>query len=473
MLGNFNALTTYWLNVRLIEALHDHSASSGEDRNDPVVALATSLRTFARRSLIDAIEHAPHDAPRLLEWMELATTITIGLAKEDLFPDWAANDPKKMITNGYALWVSQMQDKLSHVSMVDWLRSHGAEETFLEKSRLLDAFTAAVFTTPEKIAASTFIHGLARLLLTYEDAPYFRLKGGTGEAVIGPIFQSMGEKVTFRFGAEVKDIAVKNDRVTSVLVEQQATSALKFEERVSGSGKGWPVPPIDQPKGSKKEVDIKADVVVLAIPPFEQPLLKKSHPPLATTLEAIPSCATLSLQAWGRDNPLLPGKAIVAGLEPPLRCAAVMDHLVETPKISQVPTYLCGELPESDVPKWQHDDVAQAWLDDHGFTLRDGDSGMFIRRVNSEKSDRYVLSPPDSILSRPGVTDSGLHNLWLAGDWTRTAFACGCIEGAITSGLEAARSILEAHGCVVNFDIVGAMTSPVPEIPTPVAAPGG
>lgn len=69
----------------------------------------------------------------------------------------------------------------------------------------------------------------------------------------------------------------------------------------------------------------------------------------------------------------------------------------------------------------------------------------FYVRLNQAPSERYVLSPPGSIQHRLRPGETGLSNLAVAGDWTRTALSAGCIESATVSGLEAARSILSSR----------------------------
>lgn len=59
-------------------------------------------------------------------------------------------------------------------------------------------------------------------------------------------------------------------------------------------------------------------------------------------------------------------------------------------------------------------------------------------------SDRYVLATPRSHARRLAAHESGYENLWLTGDWTRTAMSIGCLEGATMAGIQAARAIAPA-----------------------------
>ena len=65
-------------------------------------------------------------------------------------------------------------------------------------------------------------------------------------------------------------------------------------------------------------------------------------------------------------------------------------------------------------------------------------------RVNIDPSERYVLSVPGSVEFRLWPDRSGVHNLYLAGDWVRSGVNAGCIEAAVVAGRMTARAITEA-----------------------------
>ena len=72
-------------------------------------------------------------------------------------------------------------------------------------------------------------------------------------------------------------------------------------------------------------------------------------------------------------------------------------------------------------------------------------------RVNIDPSERYVLSVPGSVAYRLWPDRSGLHNLYLAGDWVRSGVNAGCIEAAVIAGRMTARAITEAD-MTINGD---------------------
>jgi uncharacterized protein with NAD-binding domain and iron-sulfur cluster len=62
-------------------------------------------------------------------------------------------------------------------------------------------------------------------------------------------------------------------------------------------------------------------------------------------------------------------------------------------------------------------------------------------RANVDPSERYVLSVTGSSAQRLRSAESGLSNLFLAGDWLRTGLDSGCVEAAVMGGMQASRAI--------------------------------
>ncbi len=62
-------------------------------------------------------------------------------------------------------------------------------------------------------------------------------------------------------------------------------------------------------------------------------------------------------------------------------------------------------------------------------------------RANTNPSDQYVLSVPNSTSYRLKPDESGFNNLFIVGDWTFNALNYGCIEGTVITGLTASRAI--------------------------------
>jgi hypothetical protein len=73
-------------------------------------------------------------------------------------------------------------------------------------------------------------------------------------------------------------------------------------------------------------------------------------------------------------------------------------------------------------------------------------------RVNIDPSERYVLSVPGSTGYRLTANGAGIANLFLAGDWTACGINAGCVEGAVTSGMLAARAITGSTARKIAFE---------------------
>ena len=396
-----------------------------------VVPLARQLRVLARAALPADSAHA--DVRLAGELVELATTVTIGLAQSRLFPNWAIGRPDDPLDGRFTAWARAVQS-LDGQPLDAWLYAHGAAPGFAEQSRVLAAVTAGLFTTPAGIAAGTFVHGLLRLLLTYGDSPYMMLRGGTDEAVIAPIARALED-------AGVA-LLVKHDFQGITLTGDGSATAAQ----------------LCGPGGQLTALDV--DAVVLAIPPFKEAFEGLGLPTALTdAVRPIESRATLGIQHWTDGPARFPG-LVVSGLGGPMRCVAAMDHLQDDEGfgVPHAPVYYCGDVDDDVAESWRADLDSRAaeWLADHAAKFQDGATVPApYPRVNLVGSERYVAANCATQAARPDIFRTGVPNLWLAGDWTRSSFACGSIEAAVTSGLEAARHLLWTLRCTVHFPIVG------------------
>jgi uncharacterized protein with NAD-binding domain and iron-sulfur cluster len=62
-------------------------------------------------------------------------------------------------------------------------------------------------------------------------------------------------------------------------------------------------------------------------------------------------------------------------------------------------------------------------------------------RANVTPTERYVQTLPGTVKYRLRADESGLANLYLAGDWTRNGMDFGAVEATVMSGMLAARAI--------------------------------
>jgi uncharacterized protein with NAD-binding domain and iron-sulfur cluster len=71
-------------------------------------------------------------------------------------------------------------------------------------------------------------------------------------------------------------------------------------------------------------------------------------------------------------------------------------------------------------------------------------------RVNIDPSERYVLSAAGSSKYRMDPGNTGIGNLFLAGDWVKTPLNAGCVEGAVMGGMAAARAIAGTNATIAG-----------------------
>ena len=86
-------------------------------------------------------------------------------------------------------------------------------------------------------------------------------------------------------------------------------------------------------------------------------------------------------------------------------------------------------------------------------------------RPNINPWERYVLSTPGTLQWRLWPDGSGISNLYLAGDWTRTGLDMGCIEAAVMSGRATARAITGANMNIPGYGNYRKIPVPVTLLP--------
>ena len=212
--------------------------------------------------------------------------------------------------------------------------------------------------------------------------------------------------------------------------------------------------------------------------------------------EHLGTVSTQSFQVWLREDQRAlgwrgPERITLSGYVEPFDTWASMGHLIEredwpVPQRPGAIAYFCNALPGPPVTDrrevvGQEREVADravtflrrdlpallpgAWdpgtgdfrwdLLSDGAPRRDGEVGpeAFASqywRANTDPSDRYVQSLPGTDRYRLAPGDSGVDNLYLAGDWTDCGLNAGCVEAAARSGVQAAQAIaarmVPSHG---------------------------
>ncbi len=230
------------------------------------------------------------------------------------------------------------------------------------------------------------------------------------------------------------------------------------------------------------------EIVVFAMPIGCVPLVAKDLmrlPAWQRTVEHVATTPTQAVQLWLR-RPIAKLShantgAILGGYVEPYDTWADMDQLVEQEAVpgSATVAYFCSATIDARPPvrgtpeayRWlrdQHElvrdrtiqflrtDIGGLWLgaidgvtSEFDWKLLAAPHGTHgVERLdaqfwiaNFEPSERYTLSVPGSSMYRIDPEDTGISNLYAAGDWTRCQINAGCIEAAVISGMLAANGI--------------------------------
>lgn len=164
----------------------------------------------------------------------------------------------------------------------------------------------------------------------------------------------------------------------------------------------------------------------------------------------------------------------LTGAEQPYSSWSDMSHLLSRENWNgadrpRAIAYFCGQIPGDEPPalanekakamavKWLAANSSLYWSratspgSDFGLDpalLHDPEPGgpgdildrQYIR-ANCNPSDLYVQSPRNSVQTRMDANESGLDNVFLAGDWTHNGLNSGCAEAAARSGFRCATAM--------------------------------
>lgn len=247
----------------------------------------------------------------------------------------------------------------------------------------------------------------------------------------------------------------------------------------------WP----GTPKTLTRGVDFDDVVLGISLGAFQYIAQEVSaaSPAFAAMVGNVRTVQTAAMQVWldekgvdiGASNVL---RASTAGIEP-LSTWSDMSFLLQREQWPpdgpppQFIAYFCGVFQDADnfppppdpafppeqLERWKQ--IAIEWLTNNtgviwpkgtlpnGKTLNwallhdpNGGSGTArlnaqFFKVNIDPSERYVMSVPNSSMYRLDAGQSGIKNLWLAGDWVRTSINAGCVEAAVIAGLACAAAL--------------------------------
>jgi hypothetical protein len=211
------------------------------------------------------------------------------------------------------------------------------------------------------------------------------------------------------------------------------------------------------------------DVVVLAIPPASLELFGGDLLQYCDRIRQMHkntySIRTQSVQLWHAGEvgpPFIPRGDLIGTNAEPFSTWANMTHLVlqeEWGDEAKSCEYYCGTLQAPEVKLTAQPD-AKAYADSlnddvkkafEAWINKDDQSSPELSRpvrpvsqyyhANSDPSELYVLTLPGTVGFRLDPDGSGVENLYLAGDWTKSSINGGSAEGAFESGRKVAELI--------------------------------
>src|SRR5215217_2305715 len=219
-------------------------------------------------------------------------------------------------------------------------------------------------------------------------------------------------------------------------------------------------------------------ISVASLPSICQDILEK-HETFRTAVKSAVTVRTQAFQLWMRQSAEDLGwshrrESVAGAYVEPLDTYCEMSHLlpVESYGDTRSIAYFCGvqgddkgadqnaatECAKEDALDFLRHDIGPLWprAVDGAVTsplrwdlLVDANDGEGEERFDAQYwraniagSERYVLSPANTIAQRVSPRGFGVKNLFPAGDWTRSGVDGGCVEAAAISGVRAAHSVM-------------------------------
>ena len=374
-----------------------------------------------------------------------------------------------------------------------WMKRHGASDRVLNSIFIEFGYHYAfsyVDGDPNRadIAAGATMRTFARMLLTYQGAFFRHFNGGIGEVLIKPLYDVLRARgVKFHFFHQLMELQpdAGGTRIDRAKIRLQAVTRNggEYEPMIEGRHyRAWPHKPLfdqiecapgqmqfpddfedpDDIAAGERFIDLKAgedfDIAVLAIPGSA---LKDICKPLAkrdvawkNMLDNNAACPTLSAQVWTMKTPREmgwdKGHAITTGHVLPLSTWCDMSfHLPmedrRTPYKSVA--LLCGpcqtmgdDEAQGAVERWIESNIRDV-LPNWDTATQNGAPVEIYARINRKPSELYNFSPAGSVRHRLRTDETGLYNLFLAGDWIKNNSDLGWVEGAVISAMQCSRAI--------------------------------
>ena len=439
--------------------------------------------------LVSATQDLLRDAsqPGALRWRRQALSLGLAIARGMLIDGLVQRDFSAF---------QRATDRIEALDFRAWLARHGASDEAIDGPLVRTVYQLG-FADDARAGAGTTLLGLLRIFGGYRGALMYRLAAGMGDVLFAPWHEALlrrGVHVRFFHRLDRLELSADGHRVEALHVGVQARSVQPYQPLIRAGGiDAWPAEPLwgqladgerlqqtgvdFESDGAKSQVeeaetaifraDRDFDVVVLALPPavlktMAQPLVAHPDPTVSsrwrTMLGTVDTTATAMLQLWSHRSLAelgVPTDSMVGNCAKPFDCWTDMSSALKwepRPAPHRSLVYACAALSAaedadetpSSQQRWRAAVQAAAnhWQDTNGREqLGDPHDWHSWANANLQRSDRYTRSAPGTRHLRLASHQSGVENLFLAGDWTRTGLDAGCVEAAIMSGMQASRAI--------------------------------
>ena len=393
-------------------------AFEGLQLND-VDGLRSGLQALDRliRPLVAPYTAENVDAHAAMALLEVGLAFFLGL----LDPKWGVHEDWDL-------------SRIDHLDFREWLIEAGGDPDVVKHWGGVKALYDTTFQVQDgrpSFAAGVAARVVIRVCTQYNGAVLYHLNAGMGEAVIAPLWEVLEDQgVRLRLGCRLVGL----DRVELRPVEEPLLDWRGLRVWNEGVRLGDPT-----------EEALSWEHLVLALPlpahrgeawlaalREDARFSRMLDAPSLVKTEAVQLWMpkTLEGMGWTRARPAL------VGWPHPMSIWADMSHLLPLSDTdARSLHYFCGpHRPGRDWEEQLDRRLGREWPD------ADWRLGERYHRVNEQGSELVVGSPPEAVKARLGPS-SGHERIWLAGAWTHNGLDASCVEGAVMSGMQAARAI--------------------------------
>lgn len=343
---------------------------------------------------------------------------------------------------------AETRKRLDELSWEDFGRELGVPPELLN-SELYRFFGRSGFHHPYPASAFTILRATRLVSQSHAALVTRYLDGPMGEIVVTPMQKKVverGAKIS-RYH-EARQVKVSGGRVTGVMVAKPRPDYPHAAERAADHLSNYHTKLEDIGNWGTPE-EMTADWYIGALPP--EPMYKVLEPevqqhPYFAGIREIKTQPTIAYQVY-YDRIVTPPDFTDAAVALPGAFSTLFDRARIWSKpdgegsifewVSEIGEFV-GQTPEQVMA--DADRMAEKLFP----AVKEA---KVLRRFYHEGGhDRFTMTLPGSDAHRPHIEASPIENLVLAGDYTNNSFGVVCMEGAVTSGIEAANVILRKMG---------------------------